>query len=109
EILLRAESSRDAAIQAERIESIDVASERPKRRGRWDRNRTAVAAAAAFVLIFGTIAVLRSGGTTPVGRITSAQRIVRLTGTGGAHVVMAYTPGKPGVVLVGSGLPDPGA
>jgi hypothetical protein len=109
EILLRAGSSRDVAIQAERIESIDVARERlSTRRGRWNRNWTAVAAAVTVLLIFGTIAVIRSGGTTPVGSASPTQRIVRFTGTGGADVVMAYTPGKPGVVLVGSGLPDPG-
>jgi hypothetical protein len=109
EILLRAGSPRVAAIQPEHVGSIDVARDRlSTRRSRWHRNWTPVAAAVAALLIFGTTAILRSGGTTPVGTIASPQQIVRFTGTGGADVVMAYTPGKTGVVLVGSGLPDPG-
>ena len=108
EILLQA-GSRVAAIQAEQVESTDVArGQLSARRGRWDRNWTAVAAAIAVLLIVGTIAIVRSVGTTPVGTIASPEQFVRFTGTGGADVVMAYTPGKTGVVLVGSGLPDPG-
>jgi hypothetical protein len=109
EILRRARSLNVAEVPAGQIESTETARERlSTRRGRWNNNWTAVAAAVAVLLIFGTIAIVRSGGTTPVGRITSAQQIVRFTGTGSADVVMAYTPGTPGVVLVGSGLPDPG-
>ncbi|MDP9329302.1 MAG: anti-sigma factor [Actinomycetota bacterium] len=109
EILLRARSSEDVAIQPVRVESIDVARDRlSTRRGRWSSNWTAVAATIAVLLIFGTIAIIRSGGTTPVGTVASAQQFVRFTGTGGADVVMAYAPGKTGVVLLGSGLPDPG-
>jgi anti-sigma-K factor RskA len=81
---------------------------RPTRRGR--RAWTAmVAAAAAIVLVVAVagVALLRPRTQTITG-VTFGQRIVTFQGSSG-DVAMAYTPGEPGALIVGSGLPAPGA
>ncbi len=83
-------------------------------RRRAPRRRIATfvgAAAAAIVLLAGAFAVVanRQGGTT-VAAASPEQTVVRFTPTGSSagELAMAYTPGQPGAVFWGSGLPDPG-
>jgi anti-sigma-K factor RskA len=78
----------------------DLAERRERRAGgSW---RRLVAVAAAFVLFAGGWVVrdaVDSGGGTP--------RLVSFAGDAGTLAV-AYQPGKPGVIVFGSDLPDPG-
>jgi anti-sigma-K factor RskA len=94
------------------IPEAPVADELAERRTKRGRLVTAVVGiAAAFALIVGAfaVAVNRGGGTT-VASASPEQTIVRFTPTadGEGELAMAYTPGQSGVVLWGSGLPDPG-
>lgn len=65
-----------------------------------------LAAAAAFVVLVGTVAVLRPSATTGVSTEWRA-RVVRFAGAEG-ELAMAYVPGEPGVAFWGKDLPDPG-
>ena len=67
--------------------------------------RALVAVAAAFVLFVGGWTV--RSAMDPSGGELAASRFVRFEGEAGT-LAMAYEPGRPGVVLFGSGLPDPG-
>ena len=64
------------------------------------------AAAAAVVLVVAAIALLGPSRSTDV-QATISQTVVRFTGTGG-ELAMAYEPGRPGAVFLGSGFDDPG-
>jgi anti-sigma-K factor RskA len=71
--------------------------------GAW---RGIVAVAAAFVL-FAAGWVVRDATSSGGGEL-GASTFVRFTGDAGT-LAMAYEPGKPGVLVIGSDLPDPGA
>lgn len=78
------------------------------RRGRRSRSWPAIgAAAAAIVLVVSSVAVLGPFRSTGV-HATSTQTVVHFTGEGG-ELAMAYEPGKPGAVFLGSDFSDPGA
>jgi hypothetical protein len=78
------------------------------RRSRRRRGGPALAAAAAAVaVIVAAVAVFGPTRSTAV-RATTNQTVVRFSGTGGT-LAMAYEPGRPGAVLLGSGFSDPGA
>jgi hypothetical protein len=64
------------------------------------------AAAAVIVLVVAAIALLGPSRSTDV-QATTSQTVVRFTGTGG-ELAMAYEPGRPGAVFLGSGFDDPG-
>ena len=84
------------------IDELEARRARP-RRG-WP---ILAAAAAAVAVIVAAVAILGPTRSTAV-RATMNQTVVRFTGTGGT-LAMAYEPGRPGAVLLGSGFPDPGA
>jgi hypothetical protein len=82
----------------------EVGERRAQRTGRgW---RTAVAIAAAFLFVVVAGAIVTAPRTAEIGGITAAQRFVRFDGDG--DLAMAFVPGQPGAVLIGTGLPDPG-
>jgi hypothetical protein len=54
------------------------------------------------------IAAVSVGRTTEVGGAALAQTVIHFEGQGG-ELAMAYTPGRPGAVLLGTGFDDPGA
>ena len=86
----------------------DPGDELEKRRARTGRGRAwraAAGIAAAFVLLVGGMAVLRSVGTRDVST-NWAQTVKTFDGEG--ELAMAYVPGTSGVVFWGEGLPDPG-
>jgi anti-sigma-K factor RskA len=88
---------------------IGVLQETGRRDSRRRSNRAWVAligVAAAFLLIVAIVVADRPAGPPQVVTATSAQRFVAFAGQG--ELAMAYTPGEPGVVLWGHGLPDPG-
>ena len=91
---------REAGAPAPTDVTIDLADRRERRAGgSW---RRLVAVAAAFVLFAGGWAVRDardSGGGAP--------RLVSFAGDAGTLAV-AYQPGRPGVIVFGSDLPDPG-
>jgi hypothetical protein len=78
-----------------------------RRRSRPGRTWQALGAAAAVVvLVVAAIALLGPARSTDV-QATTSQTVVHFTGTGG-ELAMAYEPGRPGAVLLGSGFDDPG-
>jgi anti-sigma-K factor RskA len=82
----------------------ELGARRTRRGGGW----TALAAAAAVVVVIAVaIAVIRPSRSTDV-RASTSQTVARFNGTGGT-LAMAYEPGRPGAVLLGSGFSDPGA
>jgi hypothetical protein len=87
-----------------RAPSIDELGVRRARRGRtWP---ALAAAAVAFVLVVSGVAILgplRSTGLT----VTTDQAVVGFSGDEGV-LAMAYQPGKPGALFIGSGFADPG-
>jgi anti-sigma-K factor RskA len=83
----------------------DELSSRRERTGRSRSWRAAVGIAAALVLLFGGVAVLRTTGTQDVST-NWAQTVKTFDGEG--ELAMAYVPGTSGVVFWGEGLPDPG-
>jgi hypothetical protein len=85
---------------------VDLREARGRRARRW---QTAVAVAAAFVLIVVSAAVFNSSRTTQVTGAAPTQRFLTFTGDAQGEVRLAYTPGREGGVLWGSGLADPGA
>lgn len=102
----------ERTIPAVPIPEAPAADELAERRTKRRRLVTAaIGVAAAFALVVGAFAVVanRGGGTT-VASASPTQTVVRFTPTadGAGELAMAYTPGQPGVVVWGSGLPDPG-
>lgn len=111
----------DAAM-ADRILGVDRPSTPPapvpappddlgkRRRRSGERRWRAVAGiAAAMLVLVGAFAVItRHSPTAPTLR--SDQRVVRFTAPPGstAQLSIAYTPGRSGAVLWGTGMPDPG-
>jgi hypothetical protein len=88
------------------IGALQEAARREDRR-RFNRGWAAlVGVAAAFLLIVAIVVADRPAGPPQVVTATSAQRFVPFAGQG--ELAMAYTPGQPGAVLWGRGLPDPG-
>lgn len=86
--------------------SDELSERRSRRPGAWQALAVAAAVAAVLVVSVGTFA--RS--TTTVNLVSSSQRFVAFEGSNTeATLAMAYTPGEPGAVFWGSGLPDPGA
>jgi anti-sigma-K factor RskA len=81
----------------------DVIAAPSRRARRW---RGLAVAAAVLVLMIVAVAALapRSVGVHP----TSQQTVVHFTG-GAGELAMAYVPGQPGAVLVGTGFEDPGS
>ena len=71
--------------------------------GAW---QTLGAAAAVVALVVAAFALFGPSRSTDV-RATTSQTVVRFTGTGG-ELAMAYEPGRPGAVFLGSGFDDPG-
>lgn len=78
-------------------------TERREARSPW----RGLAAVAAAIALFAGGWILRDA-TAGAGRQLAQPRLVRFTG-GTGTVAMTYRPGEPGVVVFGSGLPDPGA
>lgn len=99
----------DASMAAETIVEIPEApDELEERRARRPRVWQALVAAAAVV----AIAVVAVGAIVPSTtsvRATTSQRLVAFTGVTEGSLAMAFTPGEPGAVFWGGGLPDPGA
>jgi hypothetical protein len=84
---------------------VDELGARRGRRGRsWP---TIAAAAAAIVLVVSAVAIMGPFRSTGV-HATTNQTVVHFTGEGG-ELAMAYEPGTPGAVFLGSGFSDPGA
>ncbi len=76
----------------------EVSARRDGRLGRW---RAAFGVAAAVALVLAIVLATRPGGV-PV-----PETIVAFEGTPG-ELALAYTPGERGVLVWGTGLPDPG-
>jgi anti-sigma-K factor RskA len=79
----------------------EVSTRREARLGRW---QAAFGVAAAIALVLAVVLATRPGGAPEE---VVAGRFVRFDGPVGT-LAMAYTPGEPGVVIWGTGLPDPG-
>jgi hypothetical protein len=82
----------------------DLAERRARRPKAW---QGLVAAAAAIVLLVVVVATALPS-TTGVTEAAPTQRIVTFSGETDGTLAMAFTPGQPGAVFWGSGLPDPG-
>lgn len=84
---------------------IDELRARRSRRGRaWP---VLVAAAAAVVLVISAVAISGSLGSTGTQASTN-QTVVSFSGDAG-ELAVAYQPGKPGALFVGSNFTDPGS
>jgi hypothetical protein len=106
EILRRANhpATQDVAPAPPATVAIDVLrARRPPRRRTWP---ALAAAAAAVVLVISAVTVFGSLRSTEVKASTN-QTVVGFTGDGG-ELAMAYQPGEPGALFVGSGFADPG-
>ncbi len=80
-------------------------------RARKERGRTwwtLGAAAAVVVLAISAIALFFGSSRSTDVQASTNQTVVHFTGTGG-ELAMAYEPGQPGAVLLGSDFEDPGA
>lgn len=85
--------------------TIDELEARRARRGRsWP---APVAAAVAVILAVSAVVLFGSDRSTGV-QASTAQQVVGFTGDAG-ELAMAYRPGEPGALLLGSGFADPGA
>jgi hypothetical protein len=82
----------------------ELSTRRARRPRAW---QAMVAAAAVVAVVVVSFATLRPS-TTGV-QASSAQRLVPFTGETEGTLAMAFTPGEPGAVFWGSGLPDPGS
>lgn len=83
---------------------IDELRRRRSRRRAWP---ALAAAAAAMVLVISAVIVigpLRSTGVT----VSTGQQVVTFSG-GTGELAMAYRPGEPGALFLGSGFTDPGS
>jgi Anti-sigma-K factor rskA len=93
-------------VGAETPAPVDEVAERRDRRGRaW---QAVVGVAAVIALLAVAVSVFGPSRTTPVASASSSQRFVTFSGEGQGELAVAFTPGEPGAVLWGSGLPDPG-
>ena len=92
----------DRILAHPRATSTDLGPSRASR-GRW---RAVAAVAAAVVLAAASVALLRPR-TQTIAEATLASRIVFFRG-GQGQVAMAYSPGEPGALIVGDGVPQPG-
>jgi Anti-sigma-K factor rskA len=78
------------------------------RRSRRDRAWPAlVAAAAVVVLVISAVTISLPPRPTGV-QVSTDQRVVSFSGDAG-ELAMAYQPGEPGALLVGTDFPDPGS
>lgn len=77
----------------------EVSARRDGRLGRW---QAAFGVAAAVALALAVVLATRSGGG-----VTIPGTVVAFDGASG-ELVMAYTPGERGILVWGTGLPDPG-
>jgi anti-sigma-K factor RskA len=93
----------DRILAQPRQTPIAARRQRPAR-GRW---WAAVAVAAAFVLVVAGVAAFLPR-TQTIGTATFTSRVVTFEG-GQGEVAMAYSPGTPGALIVGTDLPSPGA
>jgi hypothetical protein len=83
-------------------------NELEERRGRRGRSWPAlVAAAVAVLLVVSAVALFGPNRSTGVQASTD-QQVVGFTGDAG-ELAMAFRPGEPGALLLGSGFADPGA
>jgi anti-sigma-K factor RskA len=83
----------------------ELAARRSRRPRAWG---VLVAAAAVAAIAIVAVGALRPS-STPVSGASSSQRIVAFSGQPEGTLAMAFTPGEPGAVLWGGGLPDLGA
>jgi Anti-sigma-K factor rskA len=83
---------------------LDEVADRRARLRPWQ----ALVAAAAVVAVLAVALTTLLPPTTEVNEALPAHRIVTFSGDSDGTLAMAYTPGEPGAVLWGSGLPDPG-
>ena len=65
-------------------------------------------AAAAVIALLVVVVATAVPSTTGVSEAAPTQRIVTFAGDTDGTLAMAFTPGEPGAVFWGSGLPDPG-
>ena len=105
EILRRANHPATQEVAPQQVPApIDELGVRRDRRGRsWP---ALVAAAVAILLVVSAFALFGPRRSTDV-QASTTQQVVGFTGDTG-ELAMAYHPGEPGALLVGSGLPDPG-
>jgi anti-sigma-K factor RskA len=96
--LILARAARDDAPVSD-----ELAARRARRVGGW---RTVVVVAASVVAVAVGAALLRPAPIPPI--VQAQQSFVPFEG-GSGTLTMAYTPGEPGVVLWGDGLPAPGS
>lgn len=82
----------------------DLADRRARRAKPWQ----ALVAAAAVIVLLVVVVASALPSTTGVTDAAPTQRIVTFTGDTDGTLAMAFTPGQPGAVFWGSGLPDPG-
>ena len=106
EILRRAThpATQDAAPPRSLLPPDELGARRSRRGRTWP---PLVAAAAVAVLVISAVAILGPGRSIEVTASTN-QTVVGFTGDTG-ELAMAYEPGKPGALFVGSGFPDPGS
>lgn len=83
----------------------EVVDLRERRGRRW---YAVAAVAAAFALVVTTAAIVGTNRTTHVTGASPTQQFLTFEGTAQGQVSMAYTPGRAGGVLWGSGLAEPG-
>jgi hypothetical protein len=79
----------------------EIAARRDRRLRGW---QAAFGVAAAIALLLAIVLVSRTGESD----VVPGQRFVTFDGADG-ELAMAYTPGRRGMVIWGTGLPDPGA
>lgn len=90
---------------APQVPSIDELGARRSRRGpAWP---ALAAAAAVVVLVVSAMRIVGLLGSTGV-TVSTDQRVVGFSGESGV-LAMAYQPGKPGALFIGSDLADPGS
>jgi anti-sigma-K factor RskA len=92
-------AGREAALPATPRTPDDLAARRDRRLARW---QAAFGAAAAVALVLAVVLMTRSDDRLP--RLSS---VVGFDG-GAGQLAAAYDPGSSGLVLVGTGIPDPG-
>jgi hypothetical protein len=95
-----------AATDEPSITGDDLAERRARSRRTWV---TITAAAAAFLIVLASVAVLGRRPATKVVSASPTQTVVTFTGSAGApRLSLLYTPGTAGFVLWGTGIPDLG-
>jgi anti-sigma-K factor RskA len=93
-----AEPQRPSATAALPVD--ELSARRDARLGRW---QAAFGVAAAVALVLAVVLATRPGG----GHLPPGSTIVTFDGAPG-EMALAYTPGEEGVLVWGTGLPDPG-